>query len=656
MRGMVTVKDLTWAKLIGLAFLATLVALGPLLPCSAEAGVPQQEGPTDPHELEAFVDQFFAEQTEVSHLPGAVFVLVKNGEIFFAKGYGYADLEHQRPFVPDETLVLPGSVGKLFTAMAVMQLVEQGKLDLDVDVNEYLDDFQIPDTYPQPVTVGDLLTHAGGFDERFIGAAVSAPEELLPLGQYLAENMPARVMPAGDNISYCNYCYSLAGYLVEKASGMPWEQYIEENILLPLEMSRSTCQQPPPADLAADLAVGYTYANGAYTRVGDFLMNMAPAGALYATATDMAHFMIAQLQKGRHGDARILEEETFEDLHGRGFRNHPQLRAYTYGGFSEFVAHGQRLLVKEGDVGGFASTLVLLPEENVGLFAAFNGAFDVFGVEEPREELLNQFLDRYYPVQEQQVSRQASPNLRRVSGSYRWNRYTRTTIEKALSPIGLLQLHVMATDDGTLAVRSVVPMVKGAQYTEVAPLLFERLDGASYIAFREDEDGRITQMFGAIGQEPATFEKVAWYERDSFQVVLIMFLVLAFLSVLAWPTAHLIRRVRRRSAQDPRPAGLARQVAALLGILNLLFIVGFAAALTQGLTGALPYPPSWFVALLVIPVLTTVLSLVLLVFAALAWKDRYWSLAGRLHYSVVTLAALVFVWFAEYWNLLGFRL
>ncbi len=385
-------------------------------------------------------------------------------------------------------------------------------------------------------------------------------------------------------------------------------------------------------------------------------MNMAPAGALYATATDMAHFMIAQLQKGRYGDARILEEETFEDLHGRGFRNHPQLRAYTYGGFSEFVAHGQRLLAKEGDVGGFASTLVLLPEENVGFFAAFNGAFDLFGVEEPREELLTQFLDHYYPVQEQQISRQASPNLRRVSGSYRWNRYTRTTIEKALSPISLLQLHVMATDDGTLAVKSVFPLVKGAQYTEVAPLLFERLDGASYIAFREDEDGRITLMFGAIGQEPATFEKVAWYERDSFQLVVITFLVLAFLSVLAWPTAHLIRRLRRQSAQDARPARLARQLAALLGILNLVFIVGFAAALTQGLTGKLPYPPTWFVALLVIPVLTTVLSLALLVFAALAWKDRYWSLAGRLHYSVVTLAALVFVWFAEYWNLLGFRL
>lgn len=651
-----TGRTLTYSKLIGLGLLAALVALVPPLACSAQGTMAHQDGPRDPQELEAFLDQFFAERMQVSNLPGAVFVLVKDGEILLAKGYGYADLENQRPFVPAETLVLPGSVGKLFTAMAVMQLVEQGKLDLDVDVNEYLDDFQIADTYPEPVTVGDLLTHTGGFDERFIGAAVSAPEELLPLGQYVAQNMPARVMPAGDNISYCNYCYALAGYLVEKASGMPWEQYIDEDILLPLEMSRSTCQQPPPPDLAADLAIGYTYASGAYRRASEPLMNMAPAGALYATATDMAHFMIAQLQKGRYGDARILREETFEDLHERGFRNHPQLRAYTYGGFSEFVAHGQRMLAKGGDVGGFSSTLILLPDENVGFFASFNAAVDLFGVEEPREELLSQFLDRYYPVQEQPVSPQASPNLSRVSGSYRWNRYTRTTIEKALNPIGLLQFHAMAGDDGTLTVRSVVPFLKPARYTEVEPLLFQKVDGTAYVAFREDEDGRITHMFGAIGSEPATFEKVAWYETDRFQVSLIVFFMLAFLSVGAWPIVYVVRRLRRRPASDAKRARVARLLAAGLSVLNLIFLAGFAAALMQSLAGASPYPPPWLLALLVIPIITSVLASVLVISTLLAWKDRYWSLIGRLHYSLVTLAALAFIWFANYWNLLGLKL
>jgi CubicO group peptidase (beta-lactamase class C family) len=658
-------KHALTSKLIRLGVLVALLALVPILPSSAQGmgaqpnevlvSVPLQEGPTDPQELEAFLDEFFAEQMEESDIPGAVFVLVKDGEIFFTKGYGYADLESQRPVVPDETVFLPGSVGKLFTAVAVMQLVEQGKMDLDDDINEYLDDFQLPDTYPEPVTVGDLLTHTGGFDERFIGAAVSSPEELLPLGEYLAQNTPPRVMPAGDNISYCNHCYALAGYLVEKVAGIPWAQYVDENILQPLDMRHSTCQQPPPPDLASDLAVGYVYVNGEYKPMPDVYMNIAPAGALYATANDMAHFMIAHLHNGRYGDFRILQEDTAREMHRRGFSNHPQLPGYTYGGFSEFTANGQPVLVKGGDVGGFSSLLVLLPEQNVGFFASLNAALNLFAGEEPREELLGQFLDQYYPVQEQPISPLASPDLRRVSGSYRWNRYSRTTMEKALNPIGMLQSYVIANDDDTLTVKSVVPLVKAARYTEVEPLLFRQVDGTSCIAFREDEGGRITQMFGTLGEEPATFEKVPWYETDRFQLNLIVFLVLAFLSVLAWPVMYLIRRFRRRLAQDPRRARVARRLAAVLSILNLVFMVGFAAALIQGLTGALPYPPPWFAALLVIPIFTTVLSTVLLVFAALAWKDRYWSVVGRLHYSLVVMAALVFVWFANYWNLLGFR-
>jgi CubicO group peptidase (beta-lactamase class C family) len=615
-----------------------------------------QGGPTDPQELEAFLDGFFAEQMEISHLPGAVFVLVRDGEILLAKGYGYADLERRRPVVPDETLFLPGSVGKLFTALAVMQLVEQGKLDLDRDVNDYLDDFQIPSTYPQPITVGDLLTHTAGFEERFIGAAAATAEELVPLGQYLARNMPARTMPAGDNVSYCNHCYALAGYLVEKVTGMPWELYVEESILQPLEMRHSSCQQPPPPNLASNLANAYRYVDGTHTQVPETYMNVAPAGALYATATDMAHFLIAQLQKGRYGEARILREGTFEGLHEQGFRNHPQLRAYTYGGFSLFTANGQRILAKGGDVGGFSSTLVLMPDENLGFFASFNAAIDLFAEKEPRGELLSQFLAHYYPVPEQPVESRVSANLARVSGNYRWNRLSRTTVEKALNPIGMLQFHVVPSDDGTLRVSSALPLITPGTYAEVEPLLFQQVDGSDYIAFREDEAGRITHMFGRIGEEPATFEKVLWYERDVNQLVLIVLMLVSFLSVLAWPLASVVRCLRKRRTRDSRLARVARLLAGAVALVNLLFLAGFAIALMQGLAGALPYPPPWFVALLVIPILTSIFAIILLLLAISVWKNRYWSLAERLHYSLVNLAALAFVWLANYWNLLGFRL
>ena len=661
-----TIRSPRSGRVIILVLATVLAGVTALLPDLAPGAAAQpgeldaysayQGGPTDPEELETFVDAFFAEQMEISHLPGAVFVLVKDGEILLAKGYGYADLERLRPVVPDETIFLPGSVSKLLTALTVMQLVEQGKLDLRRDVNTYLDHFQIPDTYPEPVTVGDLLTHTAGFDERVFGSAVSTPEELLPLGQYLARNIPARTMPSGDNASYCNHCYALAGYLVEKITGTPWEQYVDENILLPLEMSHSTVQQPPPSDWEAERAVGYVYAGGEYVPAPDPLMNIGPAGALYATATDMAHFLIAQLQQGRYGEARILREETFKDVHERGFRSHPRLRAYTYGGFSLFSSHGIRVLSKGGDIGGFSSLLVLLPDQDIGFFTSFNAAIDPFAGTEPRGELLTQFLDHYYPVQEQPVESRMSANLARVSGNYRWNRLSRTTVEKALNPISMLQFRVVPSDDGTLRVSSALPLIAPATYAEVEHLLFRQVDGNDYIAFREDEAGRITHMFGRISEEPATFEKVAWYEKDTVQLGLMACLVLAFLSVLAWPVASLVRRMRRRQVHESRLTRLARRLAMMVGILNLLFMAGFAVALMQGLAGALPFPPPWFVALLVLPILTTFLSITLLFLAILAWRDRYWSLEGRVHYSLVTLAALAFVWLANYWNLLGFKL
>src|SRR5512134_1170156 len=110
------------------------------------------DGPTDPEEFEAFLDPLVTELMEANHIPGAAITVVKDGQIFFAKGYGYADLERATPATADTTIFRTGSISKVFTWTAVMQLVEQGKLDLNADVNTYLTHFQIPDTFAQPIT------------------------------------------------------------------------------------------------------------------------------------------------------------------------------------------------------------------------------------------------------------------------------------------------------------------------------------------------------------------------------------------------------------------------------------------------------------------------------------------------------------------------
>src|SRR5918997_375789 len=223
----------------------------------------QQQGPTDPAEMEAFLNEELSREMEKHHIAGAAVSVVKDGELFFAKGYGSADLENNIPVDPEQTIFPIGSVTKLFTWTAVMQLAEQGKLDLDADIDKYLD-FRIPDTYPQPITLENLMTHTAGFeDRRFEQLALDADDQV-PTREWLISHMPARIRPPGDVAAYSNYGTALAGDIVARVSGEPYEQYIQEHILNPLDMVHTTARSPMPAELREDASVGYTYEDGAF--------------------------------------------------------------------------------------------------------------------------------------------------------------------------------------------------------------------------------------------------------------------------------------------------------------------------------------------------------------------------------------------------------
>lgn len=143
-----------------------------------------QQGPTDPQELTAFFDQFFTSRLTALHVPGAAVAVVKTGQPFLLKGYGYANLERKTPVDPEQTVFGVGSITKLLTTTAVMQLVERHQIDLQADVNQYLPELQLNRSAMPPVTVESLLTHTSGFDDRFIGTAARTPAEVQPLSQY----------------------------------------------------------------------------------------------------------------------------------------------------------------------------------------------------------------------------------------------------------------------------------------------------------------------------------------------------------------------------------------------------------------------------------------------------------------------------------------
>ncbi len=229
----------------------------------------QQQGPTDPAEMEAFMDKELGKEMEKHHIAGAAVSVVKDGKLFFAKGYGHADLKKGIPVDPEQTTFRIGSVTKLFTWTAVMQLAEQGKLDLNADVNTYLD-FRIPDTYPQPITLKDLMTHTAGFEDRYYERLAKDPNDLMPPREWLVSHMPARVRPPGEVAAYSSYGAALAGYIVARVSGEPYDHYVQEHILNPLGMAHTTARSPMPPDIRAHASVGYTYEDGAFKAFPDY--------------------------------------------------------------------------------------------------------------------------------------------------------------------------------------------------------------------------------------------------------------------------------------------------------------------------------------------------------------------------------------------------
>lgn len=627
-----------------LAPLLALILLLTAVPAQA-ATPPTGAGPTDPRELEEFVDPIFEQHLAEHHIPGAVFVVVKDGEIFFQKGYGVADIAEQRPVDPERTLFSVGSVTKLFTGTAVMQLVEQGKLDLHADINQYLKDFQIPETYPKPITTAHLLTHTAGFDEVFLGMAARTEAEVEPLSEYLARTLPRRIRPPGQEYQYSNHGLALAGHLVEVISGQPYVKYINEQILQPLGMSRSTLGLP--ADLAPDLAKGYLYTGTGYEEEPVWHLNVGPAGNLKATGADMARFMIAHLQKGRYGDVRILAEETAAEMQRQHFTHHPKLPGSGYA-FMERFRSNQRIIEHAGDVAGTSTQLVLVPEGNWGFFASYTSNRGGIAV----KELADRLIDHYAPTPAEPAPAPPadfSKRAARFTGIYQPNRYPRFTMAKlALFNPGW---RVTANDDATLTLRGPGDMRPPIRLVEVEPLLFQEVNGNGYYAFDADEQGRITKLY--LPDYVIAMDKIPWYGRYDLHLGLLALVCLLLLTaVLVWLGGWLLRRIQKRPALPPEMSR-ARWVAAAVAVLIPLFLVRLLMVLSRPMDVIFGMTPA-LKAVLALPLLSTALTLAMLWLAVRAWRSAAWPPAARLHYAVVTGGALLFIPFLWYWNLLGF--
>lgn len=430
-------------------------------------------GPSDAKEVAAFTDAFFNQPHIKNQLTGAVFVVVKDGKILVNKGYGYANLEKKTPVDPNRTVFPVASISKVFTATGIMQLAEQGKIQLNEDVQTYLGDIKLTNKTNAPLTMKHLLTHTTGFDFTDSLESTEHRTQPIPLETYVRENMPTVVRKPGEAFRYDNFASMLQGYIVQKVSGKSFNHYITENIYEPLNMKSSGFLLTP--EMKNRLATGYNATNKSFPVYVPNPIEQ-PEGGMFSTGQDMAAFMMAHLNKGTLGSHRILNKDTAKMMQTIQYAIHPKFPNMAYG-FETYYhsSHNNQVVIgKGGDIPGFHSWMWLLPEQKVGGFVVFNKDIDF------REELFKAFMDHYYPVQKQKQKYMASTKeqLRRFEGVYR---------DLRVNP---LVTTITATKQGQLLVED--PMGKHT-LRQVEPLLFKDAAG-NMLAFKESADGQIAYL------------------------------------------------------------------------------------------------------------------------------------------------------------------
>lgn len=643
------IKYLTFVNFLMILFLA-------LSPTVAGANNNQD---TD---LETFFDNTMNSKLEKYHIPNATAAVVKDGETVYKKGFGWADIENNIPVDADTTLFRIGSTSKLITWTAVMQLVEAGKLDLNTDINRYLD-FEIPPqlepplhkTIAEPITMTHLMTHTPGFEDHPDMLFRLSEDELLPLNEYIKNYLPARIFPAGEVAAYSNYGTALAGYIVERVSGQPFSEYVEKNIFKTLNMKSSTFRQPPTLDSPARIAKPYRFINGSYTEGSFEYLLPEPAGSMSSTASDMANFMIAHLSGGAYNGERILTEETVNEMHKQHFAYDPALGGMTLG-FMEGVFNDQEVLFHGGSTMLYNTGLYLVPEENTGIFISYSGGSHLL-----HAEVFQEFMDFYYPIESQTKGVPGEGSRERAekfTGEYQMNRRNVTTDEKIAGILAGGIINVDVNEEGYLLVTN---CGETNEFIEIKPGVYQNLrEGRTQdafgpfhkIIFKTDPLG--TTMLTTDG--PMTYSKAPFYSTLSFTARSAIIIILIIISSLIYWIIRLISGLFKKGKN--KSSGFSA-LASWVGICtSITILILFAGLFSSSIDPVYQLPKEAYMPvegtplLDFIPTLILIFSCLLVPFSVIAWWKGFWGRFARVYYSIFTLAVLGLMWMLNYWNLL----
>jgi CubicO group peptidase (beta-lactamase class C family) len=620
---------------------------------TAPGAVPVGVHPLDANDLKAWLDGLLPYAMKTGDIAGAVIAVVKDGKVLFEQGYGYADVGRHIPMDPDKTLVRPGSTSKLFTWTAVMQLVEQGKIDLDRNVDDYLD-FKVSPPKGAPITMRDLMNHKAGFEEGLKDILAKDPEKLPSTEAYLKEHPRPLLFRPGEVPAYSNYGCALAGYIVQRVSGEPFERYVEQHILLPLGMRQSTFDQPLPERFRKGLSQGYRTASSEPQPYE--LIITRPAGSMTTTAADMTHFMLAHLQQGRLGDYDLLSRQTTQLMHTPSETSLPGFSTMAHGFFLD-EKNGHTVIGHGGDTVFFHTELDLLPEDGVGIFYNFNSRGREGAVYGLRQALFDQFMDRYFPRSSPPSDPPALPSAvsdaHKIAGHYEESRRVEHGF---LSVFYLLQqTAISAKADGTIGAPKVLEPGE-ATFREVGPDLWREVGGTRELALRT-----VSGIKTVIdSEEPiSVLHPVPFLRSASLNLTILgASLAILVLTAVLWPVTAILRRRYGRPAASVEVRRLRRWIGAVV-ILDLLYVSAWIMLLQPVLSTSL-----WVYSWRLDPVVRALQILGLLVIAAslvglwALWRNSRLQSSRIVWVRNVALAAamLGIVWIGVVGRLMSFNL
>lgn len=601
---------------------------------------------TDTAQLSAFMDGVIEAYMEEHKVAGATAAIVHQGNLLYRKGYGYANIERGIPVDPEKTLFRIGSISKLFTWLSVLQQVEQGRLDLDADINRFLDTFTIPGTFEEPVTLRSLMSHTPGFEDILLRLFVREEDPIPTLEEIFTEQMPRRIMPPMKEAAYSNHGTGLAQYLVEQSSGLPFETYAEENIFKPLGLHHTTFRQPVPDHLASNMATGYAYRDGRYTEQGFEMIPMAGAVGASTTATDMAVFMNVLLDHARKDTISLMDSATFAIMkepvliHAKGMN--PALH-----GFMDMSANHVKMIGHGGNTFLFHSLLVLFPEHHAGMFLSFSGE----GGGGTYMKVLEHFMERYFPNPGPPPTSiiLGEDYLQGFAGRYLFNRRPHSDILKVIGLMNAIQIDV---EGDKLAYRDPFGQTHFMPAIDSTTFYVERTN--SYVGFYrpvgEKAQKVYLQNYPIMAGERATPLYTPEYHLAIFFLAL---LCIAYIMAI-WPWIYFLRRHYEKRPRTRQPVPLFHKTAAwIVALFFLLFYLSVLVA--SGGTEIIYGIPSLVRIGLVFPIAAIPFLLLMIWNSYHVWKMPRVKNLGRLFYNLATIVFVLALWQLYFFNMLGWR-